>query len=240
VIWNIQLVFDCADPLDLSLYWGHKLEQPWLSSMDRAALQEWLKDYPQYEGRGRIDDEQNAQIPIYIQRVPEPKVGRNRIRLELGSPGAATTGELYDVEGNEYSTVDASDLAFRTITIDALDPDRLFEFWQIATDYEEKDGRLEFVRGRVFMKDGWIVMDGRQIWEPWWPNKGDRELFVLTPGITFAKTDEPKTRKNRLHLDIRTTELEAHRDRLVKLGATVQRWDTDRVLLDPEGNEFCL
>jgi Glyoxalase-like domain len=30
------------------------------------------------------------------------------------------------------------------------------------------------------------------------------------------------------------------RERLVRLGATVVRWDTEHVMLDPEGNEFCL
>jgi len=240
VIWNLQLVFDCRDTLDTMLFWGPKLGHPWLSSMDKPGLLEWLKDYPQFEGRGRIDDDANRHIPIYMQRVPEPKSVRNRIRLELGSPEGAEPGEQQDVDGNEYTVVEAPDLAFRTIVIDALDPDRMLEFWQTATDYEEKDGRLEFVRGRVFMKDGWITVDDEKIWEPWWPNKEDRELFDLTPGIRFEKTAESKTKKNRLHLDIRSTDHEAHRDRLVALGATVQRWDTDRVLLDPEGNEFCL
>ena len=54
------------------------------------------------------------------------------------------------------------------------------------------------------------------------------------------KTDEPKRTKNRLHIDLWTNDAESHRDRLLKLGATVQRWDTDHVLLDPEGNEFCV
>lgn len=240
VIWGVQLVFDCVDTLDVMLFWGHKLNDAWLSTMDKAGLQEWLKDYPQFVGRGRIDDATNRQLPIYMQNVPEPKVGRNRIRLELGSPDGVPDGEQLDVEGNEYTVVTAPDLAFRTITIDALDPDRQLEFWQKATEYEERDGRLVFGRGRVFMKDGWVTVDGKRIWEPWWPNKADRELFDLAPDITFAKSDEPKDHKNRLHLDVRSTEPEAHRDRLVEVGATVQEWDQEHVLLDPEGNEFCI
>ncbi len=45
---------------------------------------------------------------------------------------------------------------------------------------------------------------------------------------------------NRLHIDLASTDVDGHRARLEKLGATVQRWDTDHVMLDPEGNESCL
>jgi F420H(2)-dependent quinone reductase len=65
------------------------------------------------------------------------------------------------------------------------------------------------------------------------------------PRLAFHKVPEPKTVKNRLHLDLRTDEFEAERKRLVGLGATpirdinkpAARWTT---LADPEGNEFDL
>jgi predicted enzyme related to lactoylglutathione lyase len=53
--------------------------------------------------------------------------------------------------------------------------------------------------------------------------------------------------KNRLHLDLRTADLDAEVDRVVSLGATRLttepvtedgwRW---HVLADPDGNEFCV
>ena len=58
--------------------------------------------------------------------------------------------------------------------------------------------------------------------------------------------DEPKTDKNRVHLDITPVsgDLAAEHDRLLSLGARERdvgqgqrRW---YVLADPEGNEFCL
>lgn len=59
--------------------------------------------------------------------------------------------------------------------------------------------------------------------------------------ICFQLVPEPKTAKNRVHLDLRTGDLEAEVDRLVALGATVLRRDADGVTLaDPQENEFCV
>jgi Glyoxalase-like domain len=61
------------------------------------------------------------------------------------------------------------------------------------------------------------------------------------PPIMFHGVPEPKTVKNRLHLDLITTDFDAELARLRKLGATevgtFERWTT---LADPEGNEFDL
>jgi len=65
------------------------------------------------------------------------------------------------------------------------------------------------------------------------------------PQHSFEKVPEPKTVKNRLHLDLRTDRFEAESDRLTGLGATAIRsfdrptirWTT---FADPEGNEFDL
>ena len=71
-------------------------------------------------------------------------------------------------------------------------------------------------------------------------NACDRILFMLV--------EEPKTAKNRAHLDVRATperELDATKDTLLARGATFlweaaegpYRWYT---MADPEGNEFCI
>ena len=65
------------------------------------------------------------------------------------------------------------------------------------------------------------------------------------PRLTFHTVPEPKTVKNRLHLDLRTDQYEAETKRLIRLGATpirdferpTIRWTT---FADPEGNEFDL
>ncbi|GHA25349.1 glyoxalase [Streptomyces spiroverticillatus] len=79
---------------------------------------------------------------------------------------------------------------------------------------------------------------------------GDPEALLRTPGVgvLFVQVPDPKTVKNRVHLDIqpqdRTRDEEVERIRA--LGATLvgdhrrsdgTGWVT---LADPEGNEFCV
>ncbi|GGC08835.1 VOC family protein [Cellulomonas carbonis] len=66
-------------------------------------------------------------------------------------------------------------------------------------------------------------------------------------GLLFLRVPEPKTVKNRLHLDVRPddgTDQATELQRLLDLGATAvdlgQGDVTWHVLADPEGNEFCL
>jgi hypothetical protein len=62
--------------------------------------------------------------------------------------------------------------------------------------------------------------------------------------VDFLRVPEPKTGKNRLHLDLRSRDLATAIEQALALGATRAddiyaggRW---QVLRDPEGNEFCL
>jgi hypothetical protein len=62
------------------------------------------------------------------------------------------------------------------------------------------------------------------------------------PNLWFAAVPEPKTAKNRVHLDLRAPGPVADEvRRLESLGATVKHAGADLVvMLDPEGNEFCV
>ncbi|WP_369269397.1 VOC family protein [Streptomyces sp. R11] len=61
------------------------------------------------------------------------------------------------------------------------------------------------------------------------------------PRLWCQLVPEPKRVKNRLHLDLVSTDLEPELGRLTALGATVlDRHEDHWVLADPEGNEFCL
>lgn len=71
-----------------------------------------------------------------------------------------------------------------------------------------------------------------------WPRTGSLALL-------FLAVPEPKTAKNRVHLDLECDDRRAEVARLVDLGATHvadhDEWGISwSVLLDPEGNEFCL
>jgi hypothetical protein len=65
------------------------------------------------------------------------------------------------------------------------------------------------------------------------------------PTWLFARVPEPKTAKNRMHVDLTAPDREAEVARLVELGATrvadMEEWGYEwTVLQDPEGNEFCV
>lgn len=136
------------------------------------------------------------------------------------------------------------------ITFDAADPDGLAEFWQQALGYALQD-----------------PPDGFESWEEWVAANhlehlvGMRAALVdpdgRRPRLFFQKVPEPKTAKNRLHIDIHTSgghavpieerraRLNAEAERLVGLGATkVGLFEEDGqpwiIMNDPEGNEFCL
>jgi catechol 2,3-dioxygenase-like lactoylglutathione lyase family enzyme len=94
----------------------------------------------------------------------------------------------------------------------------------------------------------WAEVLGRQIADH--PTREDAVVLVDDdavhgPRLAFHQVPEPKTVKNRLHLDLITTEFEVEMDRLVGLGAQRvrdiekdgARWTTFR---DIEGNEFDL
>ena len=77
---------------------------------------------------------------------------------------------------------------------------------------------------------------------------GPREGFGgLQPTIILSRTDEPERAKPRLHIDVNATDRDqdAELERLLALGARPadigqtgqESW---HVLMDPEGNEFCL
>jgi hypothetical protein len=105
------------------------------------------------------------------------------------------------------------------ITFDCSNALALAEFWAGATD-RAVDANAT---------DAFASIDG----------KDDR------PRMMFIQVPEGKTAKNRVHLDLVSTDLDAEAARLVSLGATRggefdeagAHWIT---LTDPEGNEFDL
>jgi hypothetical protein len=137
------------------------------------------------------------------------------------------------------------------VVFDAADPPKLAAFWGEAIGYVEED-----------------PPDGFESWEAWavandlpredWDRYASRvDPDGAGPRLFFQRVPEPKTAKNRVHLDLdvsggRDTPPEDRRrrvadavERAVTAGATrVKAYDEAGqhwvVLQDPEGNEFCL
>jgi predicted enzyme related to lactoylglutathione lyase len=81
------------------------------------------------------------------------------------------------------------------------------------------------------------------------PLPGWRRLGPMTDGgpvLNFQPVPERKQGKNRVHLDVRTDDIEDAVATVTRLGGrdTGERHDYDEgvvlVMADPEGNEFCL
>lgn len=144
--------------------------------------------------------------------------------------------------------------AIRTqIVFDTADPHALAAFWASALHYEHEDIGA-FVSGLVdaghVPPELTIEVDGQRRWRTVaslrHPDDPVDERGVGTGRrILFQAVPEPKTVKNRVHLDLMVGP-EAHDaevERLTGLGATVLgvhddaggRWT---LLADPEGNEF--
>ena len=68
------------------------------------------------------------------------------------------------------------------------------------------------------------------------------EPSTAGPRLFFQKVPEPKVVKNRVHLDVRGDDRATEVARVVALGAQVVDATPARftVLVDPEGNEFCI
>ena len=111
------------------------------------------------------------------------------------------------------------------LVLGCRDPEVLARFWCEVLDFvvvgREEDGSVEIGTPEGF--------SGPQ------------------PTIFFSRRDEPEPGKSRLHIDLNATDRDqaAELERLLKLGARPadigqtgqENW---HVLMDPEGNEFCL
>ena len=141
------------------------------------------------------------------------------------------------------------------IVIDCADVDRMVEFWSQATGYVPEDVDA-FVRGVLdagFATEADVVDLGGQLrWKGYGSLRHpDDDITERGTGagrrILFQEVPEPKTVKDRIHLDLLVgpEAREAEVERVVGLGATILReveepGSRHTVLADPEGNEFCI
>jgi hypothetical protein len=232
-----SLVVDAADPRALAQWWADALGWAVTAQQHEVAVEP-----PTPDGLG---------VPLVFVAVADPKVGKNRLHLDLPSASAddqaaqvarlvglgahpADIGQgeevpwvvLADPEGNEFCVLNwhdeyAATGAVAAMVVDAADPPALARFWSQAA--------------------GWPPV-----------GSGERSSLLRSasgqgPYLEFITVEEPKRVKNRLHLDVAPSPGEDHAAevaRLRALGATPvdvgQRGVAWVVLADPEGNEFCV
>ena len=229
------LMFDTRDPLRVATFWAGALG--------------FELDPDSDETGGYVSDPSARTPGAFFQPVPEPKVVKNRVHLDLRPAGTMAdeverlrglgatelryVDEGYgwtvmaDPEGAEFCVLRGGgedhkrdSFGIDSLVFDAADPFPVAEFWIRMLGYREHE------RGDFGIE---IV--------------GDREG---DPMLSFVTVPEPKTVKNRIHLDVRPTDsMKAGVEHVLELGGTIRGFiETDdsfwTQMRDLEGNEFCV
>ncbi|WP_285502352.1 VOC family protein [Actinokineospora sp. NBRC 105648] len=132
------------------------------------------------------------------------------------------------------------------LTMDCADAGRMAEFYKLAMGYVDEPPPAPFAT-----REEWLAQfdddeedGGGGAWL--------HDPTGVAPRLCLLEVPEPKTAKNRLHIDLRVARggtpeqrwaaITAEADRLVAAGASRLAEFTGHhiVLADPEGNEFCL
>jgi predicted enzyme related to lactoylglutathione lyase len=226
-----DVVVDSADPAALGRFWSALLDQPITG-----------------EGPDEVDVALSPGLELVFVPVPDPKVVKNRLHLDLSSTSAADQAAivaravdlgakpldigqgdvpwvvLADPEGNEFCVLEQRDEYAHTgpvaaVVVDSLDPRAQVAFWAGVTGLPVTREHVEYAS----LRQG------------------------AGPSLEFVRVTEPKAVKNRLHLDLA---LPADGDLPTEV-ARLEAWGAVRadvgqidvswaVLADPEGNEFCV
>jgi predicted enzyme related to lactoylglutathione lyase len=230
------LVFDTRDPMVEAIFWAGALGFDLDPDSDRTDA--------------HISDPSALTSGAFFQAVPEPKVVKNRVHLDLRPTttmaeeverlrhlGAAPTRfvdeghgswtVMGDPEGNEFCVLRAGAEGGKrdrggidSVVVDSNDWRRVADFWIATLGYRELETGESGVE---------IV--------------GDRDG---DPMLSFVTVPEAKTVKNRVHLDVRPTgSMTEEVERVTALGGTVRGYIEEggsfwTQMRDPEGNEFCI
>ncbi|MEV5338873.1 VOC family protein [Streptomyces sp. NPDC052676] len=142
------------------------------------------------------------------------------------------------------------------LVVDARDPHAQADFWAAALGYRVEDNSAlvrRLLEGGVLPAEATVDFHGRPAFRDLIAVRHPDDPYDEDSGtglgrrLLFQRVPEPKSGKNRLHLDLHPGEgrREAEVERLGSLGASVLREVREPagrwvVMADPEGNEFCV
>lgn len=172
------------------------------------------------------------QHTVWLNPVPEAKSVKHRVHIDVN---ASSVEEIVALGG-------------------AVVDDRSFP-WTVMKDPEDGEFCVFTREGEIAQRLYELIVDCSEPHEiaAWWgevlgarvvdSERGfsyiDQVPQAPFDSICFIPVPEPKTIKNRIHIDVATPDVGA----LVTAGASVVRPLDDEidwhVLVDPEGNEFC-
>ena len=215
-----DLCIDAADPATLGAFWGRVLD---------------LELHLQEGGDAYLTGPTPAHT-IWVNRVPEPKTVKHRIHLDVNAASVA------EIEAMGATVLDADSFSWTQMT----DPEG-GEFCVFVREgeitqrlYEIGIDTADSAEASHSIGAWWAEVLGAQVVD----DERGYTYVENIPGtpydtLDFAPVPEPKTVKNRIHLDVTTPDVDA----LVAAGATVLRAQDETigwtVLADPDGNEFC-
>ncbi|HEU5474009.1 MAG TPA: VOC family protein [Actinophytocola sp.] len=230
-----HLAVDVAEPAAIARFW--------------AELLGWSVGYEDAEEsfvNGSEPDLGLAFVP-----VPEPKTGKNRLhldlasssvrhqeelvaraldlggrRIDIGQPAGTPWSVLADPAGNEFCVLEPRDWyagggPVAAMVLDCADPAALAPFLSAAVGWPVHT-----------WTDRFVVLRPPAAGAPW---------------LVLLRSAEPKRGKNRIHIDVAPFAGDDHAAEVARLRglgarpADVGQGDVPwAVLVDPQGNEFCV
>ena len=216
-----DLCIDAIDPTRLGRFWAEVLGLTFES---------------QANGDGYLSGPTPAHT-IWVNGVPEPKTVKHRMHIDVNASSVEEIERLgatvLDADSFPWTLMaDPEGGEFCVFVREGQITQPLYEIGIDTPDSPEAAHRIAAWWGNVL---GVAVSDDDEHGYSYIEN------IPAAPfeGIFFAPVPEPKTVKNRIHLDVTTKDL----DQLIAAGATLLRAQDDEirwnVLADPDGNEFC-
>jgi hypothetical protein len=135
---GVQVVFDCADPQRLAAFWAEALHYVVPAPPEpHATWDDWARaegiPEAEWNDAAAIVDPDGAGPRVYFQRVPEPKVAKNRVHLDVNAGGGPS------VSSDEHRRRVGAEVA-RLVALGATDArgpmDRRGEYWVRMNDPE--------------------------------------------------------------------------------------------------------
>ena len=214
-----DLCLDAGDPGVLGAFWAAALD---------------LELHTQDSGDTYLTGP-TKEHTIWVNRVPEPKTVKHRMHLDLnvGSVDELTAlgATVLDAESFRWTLMaDPEGGEFCAFVREGEISQRLYEIGIDTADSAEAAHRIAA---------WWAEILGARLVDDRGYSYVDRVPGAPYDSLDFAPVPEPKTVKNRIHLDVTTADV----DDLVAAGATILRAKDDEigwtVMADPDGNEFC-
>ena len=135
---GVHVVIDCADPAQLAQFWAtalhYKVEDP---PEGFATWEAWLADAgipeSEWNSASALVDPDGAGPRIYFQRVPESKVVKNRVHLDLN---VSKKREVGADEGRRRVDAEVERLTGAGATVVRPGGEERGEYWVVMQDPE--------------------------------------------------------------------------------------------------------